>query len=530
MGPSPSYALASTWRTTIVRCENGLRILPERPRPRAWKRFITSPLPTWAWATTRSSTSSWWLFSALAIADSRHLRTSLATRLRENSRSASAVAIFLPRMSWASRLSFCGLTRSILATALASFSARARGWLFLLMTFPRSRRARRALGLAVSRVAVERAGRRELAELVADHLLGHQHRNVLVPVVDAEGEPDELRQDGRAAAPGLDHVVPAGRARGLRLLEQIAVDERAFPDRTRHEDVLALLSLLPRVAAGDDELGGLLVLAGLLALGREAPRRGRMAAALGAAAVRMIDRIHGDAAVVRHAAHPALAAGLADRDVHMVGVRHRADGRHAAAVHQALLGGVQPQDHVFLVAADDLRIGAGRARELAALADLHLDIVHDRADRNVADRHGVARLHVDMVAGDDRVADRETLRREDVGELAVLVLDQRNEAGAIRIVFDALDRRRDVVLGAPEVDRAQRLLVAAAAEARRDAAEIVAPAGRRLADGERLERLALVEAGAVDQDQLALARGRRLVVFECHRRSLPQSPVVTSMR
>src|SRR5205814_7913969 len=49
---------------------------------------------------------------------------------------------------------------------------------------------------------------------------------------------DELRQDGRAPAPDPDHLVAAGRARGLRLLEQIAVDERALPDRTRHDAVL----------------------------------------------------------------------------------------------------------------------------------------------------------------------------------------------------------------------------------------------------------------------------------------------------
>src|SRR3954462_14131322 len=99
--------------------------------------------------------------------------------------------------------------------------------------------------------------------------------------------------------------------------------------------------LLARVAADHDELGGGLVLAGLLALGREAPWGDRMAAALGAAAVRVIDRVHGDAAVVRHAALPALAAGLADRGVHVVGIRHRADGGKAAAVDEALLGRIE---------------------------------------------------------------------------------------------------------------------------------------------------------------------------------------------
>src|SRR5262245_39488616 len=337
---------------------------PARPRARGEKRFMTSPLPTWASATTRSSTSRSWLFSALAIADSRHLRTSLAMRLRENCRSASAVTTALPRISAATRLSFCGLTRMLRATALASLSARLRSRFFLPMSVPRlrtsgARGGGSALGLAVGRMAIERAGRRELAELVADHLLRHQHRNVLLPIVDAERQPDELRQDGGAAAPDLDHLMAARRARGFRLLEQIAVNERALPNRTSHG---AALLLLPRMAAGNDELGGRLVLAGLLALGREAPRRDRMATARGAACaapMRVIDRVHRHAAIVRTPAEPAGAAGLADRDVHVVGVRHGADRGHAAPVHQALLGRVEAQDHVFLVAPDDLRVGPG---------------------------------------------------------------------------------------------------------------------------------------------------------------------------
>jgi hypothetical protein len=39
-----------------------------RPRPRAWKRFITMARPTSAFETTRRSTSRLWLFSAFAIA------------------------------------------------------------------------------------------------------------------------------------------------------------------------------------------------------------------------------------------------------------------------------------------------------------------------------------------------------------------------------------------------------------------------------------------------------------------------------
>src|SRR6201994_4801886 len=209
----------------IVSCENGLKTRPERPRPRGAKRFMTMPLPTKAWATTSSSTSRSWLFSALAIADSRHFLTSTAIRLRENCRSASAAEAFRPRINCATRLSFCGLTRSIRATALASLSARLRSRFGLLIVYSSS-----LLGFLVARVAMEGTGRRELSELVTHHFLVDRHRHMLLAVVDTEGQADELRQDGGATAPDLDDVVTAGRARGICLLEQRTLDERAFPD------------------------------------------------------------------------------------------------------------------------------------------------------------------------------------------------------------------------------------------------------------------------------------------------------------
>src|SRR5262249_1260485 len=75
-------------------------------------------------------------------------------------------------------------------------------------------------------------------------------------------------------------------------------------------------------------------------------------------------------------------------------------------------------------------------------------------------------------------------------------------------------------------------LMAAAAETHRDAPVVVAPSRRDLAGGQRFHGLAFVERGAVDQDQLALARRRRLVMLECHGSCFPPlySPVVTSVR
>src|SRR3954464_12147752 len=97
-------------------------------------------------------------------------------RLRENSRSANATLTFLPRMRPATRLSFCGETLRLRATALASFSGRLRSRLGLPISLPSSLPD----GFLVAAVAVECPGRCELTELVADHVLVDRHRNVLV--------------------------------------------------------------------------------------------------------------------------------------------------------------------------------------------------------------------------------------------------------------------------------------------------------------------------------------------------------------
>src|SRR5215470_15866462 len=140
------------------------------------------------------------------------------------------------------------------------------------------------------------------------------------------------------------------------------------------------LLLLP---APQDVAVRLLVMTRLRALGALAPGRDRMTAARGAAfaaAMRMVDRIH------RHAAHrgplaePAVAAGLADVDVLLVGIGDCADRRHALAANLADLARGQPQQRVVGVAADQLDVVARGAGDLAAAARLHLDVVDHGAD------------------------------------------------------------------------------------------------------------------------------------------------------
>ena len=99
------------------------------------------------------------------------------------------------------------------------------------------------------------------------------------------------------------------------------------------------------------------------------------AAAL-ATAVRMVDGVHGLAARLRAHAQVALAAGLADRDVLVVGVADHADRRAAGGAHLAHLAGGQAQRRVVALLGHQLHADAGGARELRAAARLELDVVH----------------------------------------------------------------------------------------------------------------------------------------------------------
>src|SRR3546814_4323102 len=108
-----------------------------------------------------------------------------------------------------------------------------------------------AFALLVSRVAGEEARRREFTQLHADHVFVDRHRHEFAAVVDVEGQPDELRQDGGPARPGLDRRRAAAFLGRFGFLEEMEVHERTLPDRASHG-----LPLLLRVTRPDDHLVG----------------------------------------------------------------------------------------------------------------------------------------------------------------------------------------------------------------------------------------------------------------------------------
>lgn len=222
--------------------------------------------------------------------------------------------------------------------------------------------------------------------------------------------------------------------------------------------------------------------------------------------VRVVDWVHDDTAVVRGLAAPTGTTGLAVVGVAVVRVGNGADGCQAGARNQTLLTRVQAQDCHAGIAADQLDVGASRTCNLTALARLHLDVVDDRTDRDVLQRHGVAGLYVDsLFRCDDLVAGSDALRSKDVGLLAVGVGDESDKGRTVRVVFQALDGAFDVELATLEVNQTIGALMTTTDEASGDATVVVTATALRETFRQRLDRLALPEARAVDDDQLTLA-------------------------
>src|SRR3954454_15682628 len=155
-------------------------------------------------------------------------------------------------------------------------------------------------------------------------------------------------------------------------------------------------TFLPAATTADDQLVRFLVLrASALAERRHAPRRDRMPAALRlalAATVGVVDGVHRGAAHRRPLALPAAAPGLAPVDVLVVDVADLADRRAAREEDAAHLAGRKTEDRMRAVLRHELDARARRARHLGAAARLQLDVVHERAGRDVLERKRVPTL------------------------------------------------------------------------------------------------------------------------------------------
>src|SRR6202011_761234 len=87
---------------------------------------------------------------------------------------------------------------------------------------------------AAGGVAAEEARQRELAELVANHVLGHVDRHVAAAVVHGNGVADHLREDRRITRPGAQDLLASAGVHRHDALHQFRVHERALLQASTH--------------------------------------------------------------------------------------------------------------------------------------------------------------------------------------------------------------------------------------------------------------------------------------------------------
>src|SRR5438034_1131219 len=87
-------------------------------------------------------------------------------------------------------------------------------------------------------VTAERARRSELAETVADHVLGDEHRHMPATIVDRDGVTHHRRQDHRRPGPGLHDLFLVLGVQDLDLFLEGLLDEGPLLDATTHFDFL----------------------------------------------------------------------------------------------------------------------------------------------------------------------------------------------------------------------------------------------------------------------------------------------------
>src|ERR1700687_3657161 len=141
------------------------------------------------------------LYSALAAAARTIFSIALAAESGVNASSINARSTRWPRMTSKTTRALRDGTRRNLAVALSCILFHHRF-------------------IAAAAVAAEDPRRRELAELVPDHVLLYVDGDVVAAGVHGDRVPDHGRNDGRRARPGLDHALLPRRIHPLDLLEQ----------------------------------------------------------------------------------------------------------------------------------------------------------------------------------------------------------------------------------------------------------------------------------------------------------------------
>ena len=118
----------------------------------------------------------------------------------------------------------------------------------------------------------------------------------------------------------------------------------------------------------------------------------------------------------------------------------------------------------------------GTPRNLSTATGAQFDVVNIRSERNRAKRKGISEIRRDIVPGDNFRPDSQSVRRENITQLAVAVLNKSNSRRTVRIVLNRENIRGHAVFAPSEIDLPVILFVAAADVTRSQSAKIISTA------------------------------------------------------
>ena len=314
-------------------------------------------------------------------------------------------------------------------------------------------------------MAFEGTGQCEFAELLSNHILGNVYRNMLSTVMNGDRVSDKLRENGRGARPGLQHLLLILFIHSHDTVEKLLFNVGGLLQASAHCYSPYLITLL-RVSTLDNELvGSCLLVSGLVTKSRLTPRSHRSGTSNRGltltTAVRVIAGVHYGTANGGTDTLMTGLTGLTKLNGLVLNVTNLADRCLALKTNDANLTGGKTNLSGAVFLCHQLCECTCGTNQLSALAGIKLDVVDDSTYGNCGDRKHVTGLDIGISTGSNNVAVLQANRSDDVALLALIVLKESDVGGSVGVVLNA-DNLCSLINVSLEVDDSVLLLVSAA--------------------------------------------------------------------
>ena len=150
----------------------------------------------------------------------------------------------------------------------------------------------------------------------------------------------------------------------------------------------------------------------------------------------VIDRVHNDTANTWATTEPARATSLTRLLKGVIGVADYTNGSFACGEDETSLARRHLDNCVVAITSGELSKSAGTASDNTTLSRAKFDVVDDSAERNNGERESVSYLGSYLGTRSYGLTDLETVGSEDVALFAILIDEQSDASGTIRIVLD----------------------------------------------------------------------------------------------